>query len=71
MEAEVTVLPVPGGPWMSPRGLCSTVLMAYICELFSFGSLGAERLQRGGQEDAYHKVSVQTRVGTSCYTGDN
>ena len=27
--AEVTVFPVPGGPWMRLRGRCSTVFTAY------------------------------------------
>ena len=44
MDAEVTVLPVPGGPWISPKGRCNTVRMACIWELFSFGKLGAESL---------------------------
>lgn len=29
MVAEVTVFPVPGGPWIRLRGLCSTVFTAY------------------------------------------
>ncbi len=45
MEAEVTVLPVPGGPWMRPSGLCSTVRMACIWELFSLGRFGADNLK--------------------------
>lgn len=31
MVAEVTVFPVPGGPWIRLRGLCSTVFTAYTC----------------------------------------
>ena len=31
MVAEVTVFPVPGGPWMRLKGLCSTVFTAYTC----------------------------------------
>lgn len=30
--ADVTVLPVPGGPWMRLSGLCSTVFTAYTCK---------------------------------------
>ena len=45
MDADVTVLPVPGGPWISPRGRCNTVRMACIWELFSLGRLGADSLQ--------------------------
>lgn len=44
MEAEVTVLPVPGGPWIKLNGFCKTDLTAYTCEWFSSGRLGAENL---------------------------
>ena len=43
----MTVLPVPGGPWMRPRGLWNTVRMVCICELFSFGKLGTDNLVSG------------------------
>jgi hypothetical protein len=32
MVAEVTVLPVPGGPWMRERGRCSTCFTADTCQ---------------------------------------
>ena len=48
MEAEVTVLPVPGGPWMRARGDCRAVLTAMACEALSWGSPGA--LNWGGRE---------------------
>ena len=41
MVAEVTVLPVPGGPWMSDSGDCSTALTALIWLWLSSGMLGA------------------------------
>ena len=47
----MTVLPVPGGPWMRPRGLWSTVRMACICELFNFGKLGTDNLVEGYQSE--------------------
>lgn len=31
MVAEVTVFPVPGGPWIRLRGRCNTVFTAYTC----------------------------------------
>lgn len=40
MVAEVTVFPVPGGPWIRLSGLCSTVLTAY-----TFGERAVVRLQ--------------------------
>lgn len=32
MVAEVTVLPVPGGPWMRDRGRCRACFRAYCCK---------------------------------------
>ena len=43
--ADVTVLPVPGGPWMRLSGRCSTCFTAATCEWFSSGSPGAENLR--------------------------
>ncbi len=40
--AEVTVLPVPGGPWMRERGEVSTDWQAMICDGFSSGRPGAD-----------------------------
>lgn len=31
MVAEVTVFPVPGGPWIRLKGRCNTVFTAYTC----------------------------------------
>lgn len=31
MVAEVTVFPVPGGPWIRLSGRCNTVFTAYTC----------------------------------------
>ena len=42
MVAEVTVLPVPGGPWISDKGAVSTAATAASCGVFSSGSPGAE-----------------------------
>ena len=44
MDAEVTVLPVPGGPWMRPRGRCNTVRIACIWDWFNLGRLGTDNL---------------------------
>mmetsp|Transcript_8729 Transcript_8729/g.27527 ORF Transcript_8729/g.27527 Transcript_8729/m.27527 type:complete len:338 (+) Transcript_8729:696-1709(+) len=40
--ALVTVLPVPGGPWISASGRCSTARTALACEWFSSGRPGAD-----------------------------
>lgn len=68
MDAEVTVLPVPGGPWISPRGRCNTVRMACIWELFSFGKLGAEslyRVERVTERKGEYNEGKQSTVGLS------
>lgn len=44
--ADVTVFPVPGGPWMRDSGRCRTAFTAVNCEWFSSGKPGAEK--RGG-----------------------
>ena len=44
MVAEVTVFPVPGGPWIKLSGLDSTLLTAWIWYWFRAGKLGAEYL---------------------------
>ena len=41
MAAEVTVLPVPGGPWISDSGLCNALRTAVVCEAFKPGREGA------------------------------
>ncbi len=41
MDAEVTVFPVPGGPWMRDRGDVSTDLTACSWEWLSSGREGA------------------------------
>lgn len=46
MDADVTVLPVPGGPWIKLRGFCRTDLTAYTWEWFSSGRLGTENLKQ-------------------------
>mmetsp|Transcript_32940 Transcript_32940/g.72540 ORF Transcript_32940/g.72540 Transcript_32940/m.72540 type:complete len:270 (-) Transcript_32940:270-1079(-) len=43
-EAEVTVLPVPGGPCISDSGFCSTARTAASCEWFSSGRPGTDNL---------------------------
>ncbi len=69
MDAEVTVFPVPGGPWMRPRGRCRTVLMACICELFNFGRLGADNLTTETKIIRYgtiHTVREYNDYNQSC-----
>ena len=48
MAAEVTVLPVPGGPWITESGFCSTALTAENCEWLSSGKPGTEN-RRGSE----------------------
>mmetsp|Transcript_24191 Transcript_24191/g.75649 ORF Transcript_24191/g.75649 Transcript_24191/m.75649 type:complete len:232 (-) Transcript_24191:974-1669(-) len=40
MAAEVTVFPVPGGPWINERGCWTTALTAACCEWFRSGRPG-------------------------------
>ena len=42
-NADVTVLLVPGGPWIRLMGWWGTLLTAYICEWFNFRRPGAEK----------------------------
>lgn len=43
MDAEVTVLPVPGGPCTIDNAFCSTDLTANTCEWLSSGKPGAPK----------------------------
>ena len=58
MEADVTVLPVPGGPWMRDSGLCSALRTAVAWDALSSG--------RDGAEQSLGSVAVTACGCTSC-----
>lgn len=41
--AEVTVFPVPGGPWIRLRGRCSTVFTAYTCITINISRVSSDK----------------------------
>jgi hypothetical protein len=53
MVAEVTVFPVPGGPWIRLRGFWRTLLTAKTWDMFSSGRLGADILSLDTRREEY------------------
>jgi hypothetical protein len=58
MVALVTVLPVPGGPWMRLSGCCSTLRTACSWLWLSSGRLGALKLALGS--------GMRSVMGSTC-----
>mmetsp|Transcript_4711 Transcript_4711/g.20125 ORF Transcript_4711/g.20125 Transcript_4711/m.20125 type:complete len:436 (+) Transcript_4711:1022-2329(+) len=74
--ADVTVLPVPGGPWISVRGCASAVRTAATCGPFSIGMpstryTGGNAPGAGGGGGAMPRRALRSSADTACSTSAN